>query len=131
MTQKLKGSSMCFVHLIVIAMFHANVVSFSTSPLTILISSSLPSICSSYCLSPSSSLMLWITTIRTAAEEIGLHGQEQLLHTLEDEVNHDGTGKPVVCPQEGATQTRLSRDSTNFNVEDETNHDRTETRCLP
>ena len=31
----------------------------------------------------------------------------------------------VVCPQEGAPQTRFSRNSTNFNVEDETNHDRT------
>ena len=35
------------------------------------------------------------------------------------------TEKTVVCPQEGASQTRFSRDSTNFNVEDETNHDRT------
>ena len=44
---------------------------------------------------------------------------------LED-VNHDRTGRPVVCPQEGAPETRFSRDSTNFNLEDETNHDRTE-----
>ena len=35
------------------------------------ISSSLPSTCSSCCLSPSSSLMSWTTTTRTAAEEIG------------------------------------------------------------
>ena len=39
--------------------------------------------------------------------------------------DHDRTGRPVVCPQEGAPQTRFSRDSTNFNLEDETNHDRT------
>ena len=34
--------------------------------------------------------------------------------------------KPVVCPQRGASQSRFSHDSTNFNVEDETKHDRTE-----
>ena len=39
--------------------------------------------------------------------------------------DHDGTERPVVCPQEGAHQTRFSRDSTNFNMEDETNHERT------
>ena len=33
--------------------------------------------------------------------------------------------KPVVCPQEGASQTRFFHDSTNFNVEDETQHDGT------
>ena len=51
--------------------------------------------------------------------------------------DHDGTVKPVVCPHERPTfvcsertsQTRFSRDSTNFNVEDETNHDRTEKLC--
>ena len=40
---------------------------------------------------------------------------------LEEETNHDRTGKPVVCPQAGALQTRFSRDSTNFNVEDKKN----------
>ena len=35
-------------------------------------------------------------------------------------------GKLVVCPQAGAPQTCFSRDSTNFNVADETKHDRTE-----
>ena len=44
----------------------------------------------------------------------------------EEAVNHDRTGTPVVCPQEGAPQTRFSRDSTNFILEEETNHDRTE-----
>ena len=44
---------------------------------------------------------------------------------LED-VSHDRTGRPVVCPQEGAPQTRFSRDSTNFILKEETNHDRTE-----
>ena len=39
--------------------------------------------------------------------------------------NHDRTVKPVVCPQEGVHQTRFSRGSTNFNVEDETNPERT------
>ena len=42
---------------------------------------------------------------------------------------HDRTGKPVVCRDtshaQGASQTRSSHESTNFNVEDETNHDRT------
>ena len=38
--------------------------------------------------------------------------------------DHDRTGKPVVCPPAGALQTRFSRDSTNFNVEDKINHDR-------
>ena len=33
--------------------------------------------------------------------------------------------RPVVCPQGGAPQSRFSRDSTNFNLEEETNHDRT------
>ena len=32
----------------------------------------------------------------------------------------DRTVKPVACPQAGASQTRFSYDSTNFNVEDET-----------
>ena len=44
--------------------------------------------------------------------------------------DHDRTEKPVVCRDtshaQGASQTRFSHDSTNFNVEDETNHDRTE-----
>ena len=40
-------------------------------------------------------------------------------------MNHDRTVKPVVCPQEGAPQTRFSRDSTNFTVKDEANHYRT------
>ena len=35
---------------------------------------------------------------------------------LEEGTNHDETVKPVVCPQAGATHTRFSRDSTNFNV---------------
>ena len=43
--------------------------------------------------------------------------------------DHDRTEKPVVCRDishaQGATQTRSSHDSTNFNVEGETNHDRT------
>ena len=48
----------------------------------------------------------------------------------------DRTETPVVCRDashaQGASQTRSSHESTNFNVEDETNHDRTgETRCLP
>ena len=33
--------------------------------------------------------------------------------------------RPVVCPQEGAPQTRSSHESTSFNVGDDTNHDRT------
>ena len=37
---------------------------------------------------------------------------------------HDRTGRPVVC-SERASQTRFSSDSTNFNLEEETNHDRT------
>ena len=44
-------------------------------------------------------------------------------------VKHDRTVKPIVCRDtrhaQGASQTRFSHDSTNFNVEDETNHDRT------
>ena len=43
---------------------------------------------------------------------------------LED-VNQDRTVRPVVCPQRRAPQTRFTRDSTNFNLEDETNHHRT------
>ena len=47
----------------------------------------------------------------------------------EEAVKHDRTGKPVVCRDtshaQGASQTRFSQDSTNFNVEDKTNHDRT------
>ena len=39
--------------------------------------------------------------------------------------DHDRTGKPVVCPQASSPQTCFSRDSTNFNVEDETKNDRT------
>ena len=43
--------------------------------------------------------------------------------------DHDRTWKPVVCRDtshaQGASQTRSSHESTNFNVEDETNHDRT------
>ena len=42
--------------------------------------------------------------------------------------NHDRTGRPVVCSQR-ASQTRFSRDSTNFNLEEETDHDRTG-RCV-
>ena len=34
--------------------------------------------------------------------------------------DYDRTVKPVACPQAGASQTRFSYDSTNFNVEDET-----------
>ena len=44
---------------------------------------------------------------------------------LEEETNHDITGKRVVCPQAGVSRTRFSHDSKNFNVEDETKHDRT------
>ena len=40
-------------------------------------------------------------------------------------MKHDRTGRPVVCPQEDAPQTRFSRDSTNFIFKEETNHDRT------
>ena len=56
-----------------IAMSHARVVWLSpTSPSTSLSFSSFPlSSCTSYCLSPSSSLMSWTTTKRTAAEELG------------------------------------------------------------
>ena len=47
----------------------------------------------------------------------------------EETVKHDRTGKPVVCRDasyaQDASQTRSSHESTNFNVEDETNHDRT------
>ena len=43
-------------------------------------------------------------------------------------------GKSVVCRdishEQGASQTRFSHDSTNFNVEDETKHDRTEKRVV-
>ena len=43
-----------------------------TSPSTSLFFSSFPlSSCTSYCLSPSSSLMSWTATMRTAAEELG------------------------------------------------------------
>ena len=43
----------------------------------------------------------------------------------EDEINHDRTEKPVVCPQEGVSAPNTySRGSTNSNVEDETKHDR-------
>ena len=46
--------------------------SLSTSPSISLSSSSFPlSSCTSYCLSPSSSLMSWSTTTRTPAEELG------------------------------------------------------------
>ena len=45
--------------------------------------------------------------------------------------DHDRTGTPVVCRDashaQGASQTRSSHESTNFNIEDETNHDRTGT----
>ena len=41
--------------------------------------------------------------------------------------DHDGTVKPVVCPQGGAhtSQTRFSREHKNVILEDEENHDRT------
>ena len=50
---------------------------------------------------------------------------------VQEETNHDRTGKPVVCRYAGheqgrATQTRFFHDSMNFNVEDDTKHDRTE-----
>ena len=49
-------------------------VTSSTSPFTSSpISSSLLSYCSSCCLAPSTSLMSWITSPRTSAEELGLH----------------------------------------------------------
>ena len=41
-----------------------------------------------------------------------------------DKLMDDGTKRPVVCSQR-ASQTRFSRDSTNFNLEEESNHDRT------
>ena len=44
---------------------------------------------------------------------------------LEEDVNHDRTEDLLFCPQEGAPQTRFSRDSTNFILKEETNHDRT------
>ena len=48
---------------------------------------------------------------------------------LEEETNHDRTGKPVVCRDtshaQRASQTRFFHESTNFIVGDETNHDRT------
>ena len=44
-------------------------------------------------------------------------------------LDHDRTETPVVCRgashAQGASQTRSSHDSTNFNVEAKTNHDRT------
>ena len=44
-------------------------------------------------------------------------------------MKHDRTAKPVVCRDtshaQGASPTRFFPDSTNFNVEDETNHGRT------
>ena len=44
-------------------------------------------------------------------------------------MKHDRTGDPVVGrdtnQEPGVSQTRFSHDSTNFNVEEETNHDRT------
>ena len=47
----------------------------------------------------------------------------------EEAVKHDRTGKLVVCRDtshaQGASQTRFSHDSTNFNLEGKTNHDRT------
>ena len=47
------------------------------------------------------------------------HSQEiETRSSREEDVNHDRTGRPVVC-SERAPQTRFSRDSTNFNVEDE------------
>ena len=39
--------------------------------------------------------------------------------------NHDRTRRPVVCPQGRAHHTRFSRDSRNFNLEEEANHHRT------
>ena len=61
------------VRLIVIAMSHAHVEWFSpTSPSTSLSFFSFPlASCTSFCLSPSSSLMSWTKTTRTAAEELG------------------------------------------------------------
>ena len=44
---------------------------------------------------------------------------------FENEMNHDRTVRPVVCPQERAPQTRFSRASQNLIFEDEMNHDRT------
>ena len=41
-----------------------------------------------------------------------------------DKLMDDGTKRPVVCSHR-ASQTRFSRDSTNFNLEEESNHDRT------
>ena len=32
----------------------------------------------------------------------------------EEAVKHNGKEKPIVCPQRGASQTRFSRDSMNF-----------------
>ena len=67
------GSSWCLVRLVVIDMSHAHVEWLSsTSPFTSLpVSSSPLSSYTSYCLSPSTSLMSWTTITRTSAEERG------------------------------------------------------------
>ena len=58
-------------------------VTSSTSPFTSSpISSSLLSSCSSCCLTPSTSLMSWITSPRTSAEELGPLAKKELLHRL-------------------------------------------------
>ena len=58
-------------------------------------------------------------TSRSSAQEIDTRSSR------EGDANHDRTVRPVVCSQR-ASQTRFSRESTNFNIGDETNHDRTE-----
>ena len=68
------GSSLCLVRLIVIAMSHAHVEWSDLSIyLTFLLFLPLAS-CTSFSLSPSSSLMSWTKTTRTAAEELGPPG---------------------------------------------------------
>ena len=48
----------------------------------------------------------------------------ETLSSRKEAENQDRTVRPVVC-SERATQTRFSRDNTNFNLEEETSHDRT------
>ena len=102
------GSSLCLVRLIVIAMSHAHVVWLSpTSPSTSLsFSSFLFSSCTSHCLSPSSTLMSWITATRTAAEELG-HPDNKNSSTGYEPNDHFITEAYVEFTQESVNEQRF------------------------
>ena len=81
-----------------------------TSPSVSLSFSSFPlSSCTSYCLSPSSSLMSWTTTTRTAAEELG-HPDYKNSSTVYEPNDHFITEAYVEFIEESVTEQRFPED---------------------